>query len=234
MEHKCSYCCNQVSEKDWNKGYRECKNCYLEKHIEAGWRAEDTKITNAERICKKCNTHRVSIKEWEQGTHTCKICHRKESGWRPNSKRKKRKKKTRCIAITAKGIQCRNKVSREESHCKIHRRKKRKRNKVANPTGEAKVLAEFLKKTIRIAPRTERFKTRKGKLYDKYLRSRHWGLVRKEVRAVWKTCQLCNKNSKEMHVHHTNYKNIWEEQWGDLTLLCKKCHNKYHKKVRSK
>ena len=229
MTRPCGYCGSQVSEKDWKKGWRECKGCYLERHIAAGWRAEDINIRNIERTCEKCNTSKVSVKEWSQGIFICKACRRKAKGWKPNSKRKSRKKRIRCVATTAQGRRCRNKAKSGGIYCKAHAKKHTRVAKVAGPT---KDLANFLGSPIRVAPQNERFKTRKGELYEKYLRTNHWKQVRKEVRSAWKTCRLCNKNSKEMHIHHTSYRNIWEERWGDLTLLCKRCHNKYHEKEK--
>lgn len=72
--------------------------------------------------------------------------------------------------------------------------------------------------------------TKKFLPYKDYLQTDHWKETRKQ--ALFRSgrkCQLCS-NMGNLHVHHNNYDNLWEETDNDLIVLCDKCHAKFHDK----
>lgn len=61
-----------------------------------------------------------------------------------------------------------------------------------------------------------------------YLRSEHWQATRKvALEAAGHRCQVCN-GAQRLDVHHRTYANVGKEQPGDLTVLCRGCHDLYH------
>jgi hypothetical protein len=64
--------------------------------------------------------------------------------------------------------------------------------------------------------------------YSEYLESPAWrarrdaAIARAEGR-----CQLCN-SSRRLNVHHRTYERVDNERDGDLTVLCQKCHERFH------
>ena len=73
------------------------------------------------------------------------------------------------------------------------------------------------------------------KKYLSYLKSDAWAEIRNDVVEIYgSVCQECFKKTKFPQVHHLTFKNIFFEEPGDLTLLCKKCHEKIHAKDTSK
>lgn len=64
--------------------------------------------------------------------------------------------------------------------------------------------------------------------YEAYIASPEWRERREErIRAVGGRCQLCNQ-AGELHVHHRTYARVGREFDSDLTVLCARCHEKYH------
>ena len=68
--------------------------------------------------------------------------------------------------------------------------------------------------------------------YTDFLKTPEWDNTRKKTlrRAGYK-CQLCNKDKTTLNVHHKTYERIGEELPGDLIVLCKGCHAKFHDKL---
>jgi hypothetical protein len=70
-----------------------------------------------------------------------------------------------------------------------------------------------------------------------YLRSDHWQEVRKAaLERAGRRCQVCN-GDKQLDVHHRTYERKGREEPGDVTVLCRKCHETFHgngKIVRSR
>lgn len=70
--------------------------------------------------------------------------------------------------------------------------------------------------------------------YAEYIRSEAW-----QIRRKWKLeqadfkCQVCNSGG-ELHVHHRTYARLGSERENDLTVLCKKCHEKFHDRLPAK
>jgi hypothetical protein len=64
--------------------------------------------------------------------------------------------------------------------------------------------------------------------YDAYLLTEHWKIVSDEAKRLADyRCRLCNAGG-ELHTHHRTYANLGHEPQGDLIVLCKKCHKKFH------
>lgn len=69
--------------------------------------------------------------------------------------------------------------------------------------------------------------------YAEYLTSEEWrDKAGKAIEAAGHRCQVCNASDEgwTLHVHHRVY-GVWgEEEPGDLTVLCERCHAMYHHK----
>jgi 5-methylcytosine-specific restriction endonuclease McrA len=64
--------------------------------------------------------------------------------------------------------------------------------------------------------------------YTAYLQSPEWWAKRTQaVERAGGRCQLCN-SAKSLNVHHRTYARIGNEDPGDLTVLCHRCHGKHH------
>jgi len=65
--------------------------------------------------------------------------------------------------------------------------------------------------------------------YLNYLKSEKWNKINKWIHIRDKVCQNCGSN-KKIQVHHTTYKNIYNElnHLEDVKLLCNKCHYLAH------
>lgn len=69
--------------------------------------------------------------------------------------------------------------------------------------------------------------------YKEYLQTPHWKRKREEkVRAAGRRCQLCNRDSVSLNVHHRTYERLGEELDEDLTVLCRDCHSTFHEHRR--
>jgi predicted HNH restriction endonuclease len=65
--------------------------------------------------------------------------------------------------------------------------------------------------------------------YHDYIMSRRWRenpARLAELEASGFRCRLCNNDGTagRLEVHHRTYKNLFNEQVGDLTTLCRGCH----------
>jgi 5-methylcytosine-specific restriction endonuclease McrA len=64
--------------------------------------------------------------------------------------------------------------------------------------------------------------------YRKYLKTDHWTNLREAAKSrAGNRCQLCN-NTGMLNVHHRTYDRRGFEELADLTVLCERCHNKFH------
>jgi len=67
------------------------------------------------------------------------------------------------------------------------------------------------------------------KKYLKYLRSKKWATIRKNIISIYKgVCQDCLIHTKSPQIHHLTYANLYSEKPEDLILLCGRCHKKRH------
>jgi len=63
----------------------------------------------------------------------------------------------------------------------------------------------------------------------KYEKSEHFEKVKSAVQTLYKVCVLCGA-SKNLVTHHRNYRNLFREHLTeDVTLLCQRCHGRYHR-----
>jgi hypothetical protein len=61
-----------------------------------------------------------------------------------------------------------------------------------------------------------------------YLRSPHWRETRERaLERAGHRCQVCNSEQR-LDVHHRTYERIGAEEPGDLTVLCRRCHDLFH------
>lgn len=61
-----------------------------------------------------------------------------------------------------------------------------------------------------------------------YLKTDYWARVKAEV-AIWSEggCRLCDNRRLPMHLHHSNYRHLWQERYCDIIYLCKVCHERH-------
>ena len=61
-----------------------------------------------------------------------------------------------------------------------------------------------------------------------YLRSDHWAAVREAaLKRAGHRCQVCNAPDR-LDVHHRTYERLGNEEPGDVTVLCRRCHAVFH------
>lgn len=67
-----------------------------------------------------------------------------------------------------------------------------------------------------------------GLTYEQYLRSDHWRKFRLDYLAVTgrTLCWVC-KNPGEV-LHHLTYERLGAEDYDDVALICRHCHDKVH------
>lgn len=69
--------------------------------------------------------------------------------------------------------------------------------------------------------------------YEEYLQTPHWKRKREnKLRAAGRRCQVCNRSSIILNVHHRTYDRLGEELDEDLTVLCRECHRVFHENRR--
>lgn len=72
--------------------------------------------------------------------------------------------------------------------------------------------------------------------YLEYMRSEAWFSLRKKFLQHLSSqkrffCAECGAMNRPLQVHHKNYKHFKNEQFEDLELLCRRCHDKLHRKM---
>lgn len=60
-----------------------------------------------------------------------------------------------------------------------------------------------------------------------YLKSEHWQQLRGRVLTATPCCAGCGTDHR-LQVHHLRYGNLWQEELGDMMVLCSGCHKKTH------
>ena len=70
------------------------------------------------------------------------------------------------------------------------------------------------------------------KEYSNYLKSREWSIKRKKKLNLAKNrCQVCY-SPNNLDVHHRTYVRFKHELMSDLTVLCRRCHALFHKRMK--
>ncbi len=69
---------------------------------------------------------------------------------------------------------------------------------------------------------------KRRKSYAEYLKSKHWRTKRQEALDYYGSVCTCGSTSN-LQVHHRTYENLGNESMGDLSVLCKTCHEEHHK-----
>lgn len=65
--------------------------------------------------------------------------------------------------------------------------------------------------------------------YEEYLKTEHWLMIRqRSLKEAKHACRLCN-SKQTLHVHHRSYVNRGQEQSYDVVVLCKACHDQFHR-----
>ena len=68
--------------------------------------------------------------------------------------------------------------------------------------------------------------------YRSYIGSKEWELKANHAKLLAdKACEHCNKSGyqiKQLHAHHNNYDNLYQETKEDIDVLCDSCHRKVH------
>jgi 5-methylcytosine-specific restriction endonuclease McrA len=72
--------------------------------------------------------------------------------------------------------------------------------------------------------------------YHEYIKSEEWQKKAELVKELaGQRCQACGRHKSEvtLHAHHRSYKNLGNELPGDLTVLCKSCHELFHNHLKN-
>lgn len=81
--------------------------------------------------------------------------------------------------------------------------------------------------TAKETPAAKRPSAARQKYVD-YLASEAWRIRRElALEAAGYACQLCPA-TRSLDVHHRTYERLFAERLADLTVLCRKCHAKFH------
>ncbi len=69
--------------------------------------------------------------------------------------------------------------------------------------------------------------------YQTYLQSPEWAIKRNEARErAGHRCQVCNSPNGPLDTHHRTYDRLGRELPEDLIVLCRSCHDLFHKNGR--
>ena|SRR3990167_4156035 len=65
--------------------------------------------------------------------------------------------------------------------------------------------------------------------YPAYLQTSHWQTIKEYAKEYAQhRCQVCN-SAGLIDVHHRSYENRGEEHYSDVFVLCRSCHELFHK-----
>jgi hypothetical protein len=70
--------------------------------------------------------------------------------------------------------------------------------------------------------------------YNTYIASDEWKQKVNEAKEYYGDCCLLCGSNAEIHVHHRHYRSLGNEDMHDLTILCDKCHYRYHFHISDK
>ena len=100
----------------------------------------------------------------------------------------------------------------------------------AHEAFKVKTVTKPIKKSLNDKIFDAEIKTLRKKDYNTFLKSNYWQKVKKIVLNRDKNKYTRCGDTKNLHVHHTTYKNHFKEHkhTEDLLTLCGKCHEEYH------
>lgn len=67
--------------------------------------------------------------------------------------------------------------------------------------------------------------------YAAYLRTHHWQVIRRAALDHYGPCCLLCGETGQVDVHHRDYSRRGQERLHDLTILCRSCHERYHREA---
>lgn len=74
-----------------------------------------------------------------------------------------------------------------------------------------------------------RFPVERTHTYQEYLQSPKWQEIREDaLRQARHRCRICNSRH-QLEVHHRTYDRIGHERPDDPTVLCRPCHELFHR-----
>ncbi len=79
---------------------------------------------------------------------------------------------------------------------------------------------------LRINPEVKRLRSLP---YPDYLQSEHWQQFRLLILNRDHGCRKCGSH-KQLDVHHLNYERKGEERKEDVIILCRRCHEAWHRR----
>ena len=66
--------------------------------------------------------------------------------------------------------------------------------------------------------------------YQEYLQTPEWKARRQAaLKRADRCCQVCNQDKTQLNVHHRTYDRRGYERDEDLIVLCRDCHDLFHK-----
>ena len=68
--------------------------------------------------------------------------------------------------------------------------------------------------------------------YREYIKSDIWKAQSLERRNEAGRCSLCGNRSRRLVAHHNTYRNLGDEKYQDITILCSFCHSNFHRTHR--
>lgn len=78
--------------------------------------------------------------------------------------------------------------------------------------------------------RADRLVELKEMPYELYLQTREWQDRRKQhLKSAGYRCQVCNSSGVVLDVHHRTYERRGNESYKDLIVLCRGCHDAFHR-----
>ena len=63
--------------------------------------------------------------------------------------------------------------------------------------------------------------------YESYIQSDQWKQKARREKSFQRACVLCHRTNN-LHVHHSTYVRLGNEQLGDLIVVCENCHSIFH------
>lgn len=103
---------------------------------------------------------------------------------------------------------------------------KSKQNEIWTATFEATRADE----QRRIQARLERIHELRYMPYEQYLQTPEWRERRtRHLESAGHACQICNARNVQLNVHHRTYERRGAELYQDLIVLCRSCHELFHR-----